>query len=145
MELLPASEGGAHGRAFPGLIRLGPGVNDGCNLGNAAYIVRHDGAGEGDRQAPRVRRILDALASVPVRNLDGVFNLAMDEIKVYATSRPLAHVAEAKGGGETTSVRREGSGSGSGSGKRRRCRCAEGGNGEPGGCSLSCLEEPPDY
>ena len=93
VELLPASEGGAHGRAFPGLIRLGPGVDDGCNLGNAAYIVRHDGAGEGDRQAPRVRRILDALASVPVRNLDGVFNLAMDEIKVYATSRPLAHVA----------------------------------------------------
>ena len=132
--------------SFPGLARLGPGVDDGCNLGNAAYLVRGGAA--------RLREVLDALSGVPVRNVDGVFNLAMDDLRFYATLRPLARTRTPVEGGFAGSDRRRSGAANAPAAPDRRCRCTAsivataaeltGDDGAGGACRLECKEEEGD-
>lgn len=62
-------------RVSPNLVKLGPAVDDGRNLGTTAYLLNTRGKG--------LARKVDVLARIPIRNTDGVFNLAQDDIKMY--------------------------------------------------------------
>ena len=108
---------------FPGLLRLGPGLDDGCNLGNAAYILRSS--------PRRLQRLLEILSKIPVRNVDGVFNLAMDDIRFYSTVVPLASTAHASAK-EGWSTRRKSAAMG----KFRSCWCTA--EESQGACELVC-------